>query len=225
VNVTDEPPISRRDLLRGRFFRKLTGHVSEAVGRRLDIAAEPFRDLSTPARTQAMLPVLHRPPCAVDEITFTAQCTRCDACVRACPVDAIVHADALFGKAAGTPIIEPRSKACVMCEDLPCVAACVAEGTSVLNPKLAPKMGTARIIKPSCLAYRGQACDACVRACPVEGAIEIRRGLPVVHEDACTGCGMCQQACPAPRKAVAIIATSERPAMPETPNDDQPNQE
>ncbi|MBZ0172405.1 MAG: 4Fe-4S binding protein [Phycisphaerales bacterium] len=212
--MAEQNPFSRRELLGGRLFGEIARHLAGAVEKRIDAVEQSVEEFTTPP-TKPPLPVLHRPPCAVEEITFTAQCTRCDACVKACPVGAIVHADAMFGKAVGTPVIEPRSRACVMCEDLPCVAACVEEGISVLHPGLAVKMATARIIKPSCLPYNGTSCDACVVACPVDGAIETRGGVPVVHGEACTGCGLCQEVCPAPRNAVAIIPVGQRPAMPE----------
>ncbi|USN99617.1 MAG: 4Fe-4S dicluster domain-containing protein [Phycisphaeraceae bacterium] len=206
-------PFSRRELLGGRLFGKIAHHLAGEVEKRIDAVDRSMRQATTPP-PKPPLPVLHRPPGAVDEIAFTAQCTKCDACLRACPAGAIKHAGAFFGKAAGTPIIEPRDKACVMCDELPCVAACVSEGASVLHPALPPKMGTARIIRPSCLPYNGTSCDACVQACPVEGAIELRGGVPVIHERVCTGCGLCQQVCPAPRNAVAIIPLGQRPPMP-----------
>ncbi|GAB4384825.1 MAG: hypothetical protein Kow0022_08650 [Phycisphaerales bacterium] len=224
--MSDEKPISRRDLFRGRFLRTLVEKVSEAAGERFDAAQRAFeqsaRPSGAPMRPAPVGPVLHRPPCAVDELTFTAQCTRCDACVRACPVGAITHAEAIFGKAVGTPIIQPRVKACVMCDDLPCVAACQREGTRVLHSGLSPKMGVARVIIGNCVAYQGGVCDVCVRACPVEGALVSHSGVPIVHESLCTGCGLCQQECPAPRNAIALIVTAQRPAMPAGDGDHSP---
>lgn len=41
-----------------------------------------------------------------------------------------------------------------------------------------------------CLGY-----GSCVRACPV-GAIELKKGLAVVHPDLCIGCGACVRTCP-----------------------------
>ncbi len=222
--MTDKEPFSRRELLGGRFFGSIARHLAGAIEQRLDAVEQSVREFSAEATTPPdvpPMPVLHRPPGAVDEIAFTARCTRCDACLRACPPGAITHAGAIFGKAAGTPVIEPKDKACVMCEDLPCVSACVAEGVRVLHPALPVKMATARIIKPSCLPYRGTACDECVKACPVDGAIELRHGVPVIHENTCTGCGLCQQVCPAPRNAIAVVPVGKRPPMPE----DEPAEE
>jgi len=57
------------------------------------------------ASARRALPVL-RPPGAIDEATFLAECTRCEDCIEACPHDAIVRAPARLRDAAGTPIID-----------------------------------------------------------------------------------------------------------------------
>lgn len=48
-------------------------------------------------------------------------------------------------------------------------------------------------------------CAACVERCPVSGAMSRERGLPMVHADVCTGCGICHDVCPAPRNAVLMM--------------------
>lgn len=48
-------------------------------------------------------------------------------------------------------------------------------------------------------------CSACVERCPVPGAMKKERGLPMVVADVCTGCGLCQEICPAPRNAVLMM--------------------
>lgn len=58
-------------------------------------------------------------------------------------------------------------------------------------------------------------CSACVERCPVPGAMKKERGLPMVVADACTGCGVCQEVCPAPRNAV-LIRTRRRIPAPQT---------
>jgi Na+-translocating ferredoxin:NAD+ oxidoreductase RNF subunit RnfB len=61
-----------------------------------------------------------------------------------------------------------------------------------------------------CLAYRNLFCSTCVERCPVEGAIEVREGVPQVVASMCTGCGDCQAVCPAPGNAVRMIASPSR---------------
>lgn len=209
--MPDDKPLSRRELLRGRFLRKAAEPLADRIGQIADAAGQLADDLQPPPPPTPTLPVLHRPPGAIEELAFTDQCTKCDACVKACPVDAIVHAPALFAKAAGTPIIEPMNSPCIMCDDLPCIAACQTEGSGVLDPAIATKMGTARVLQPSCLAFMGESCTECYDKCPVEGAIELITGVPSIDAGVCTGCGVCQHVCPAPRNAIAIIPMATRP--------------
>jgi Na+-translocating ferredoxin:NAD+ oxidoreductase RNF subunit RnfB len=48
-------------------------------------------------------------------------------------------------------------------------------------------------------------CAACVERCPVAGAMKVQNGMPQVVADVCTGCGICQQVCPAPTNAVLML--------------------
>lgn len=61
-----------------------------------------------------------------------------------------------------------------------------------------------------CLAYRSLFCSSCVERCPVDGAIEVRDGVPQVVAAVCTGCGDCQEVCPAPVNAVMMVASPGR---------------
>lgn len=63
----------------------------------------------------------------------------------------------------------------------------------------------ARILVFDCLAHFGSPCSSCVEHCPEPGAIALdARQRPWVDASACTGCGECVAACPAPRPAIAI---------------------
>ncbi len=55
-------------------------------------------------------------------------------------------------------------------------------------------------------------CSTCTERCPVPGAMKKERGLPVVVADVCTGCGICQEVCPAPRNAVLMIPHRPSPS-------------
>ncbi len=67
-----------------------------------------------------------------------------------------------------------------------------------------PAARTAVIQGRFCLALTSF-CSACTERCPVPGAMTKERGMPMVIADACTGCGMCHDVCPAPRNAVLLI--------------------
>lgn len=56
-----------------------------------------------------------------------------------------------------------------------------------------------------CLAYRNLVCTSCIERCPVAGAIVLESNMPQVNPDLCTGCGECQEVCPAPRNAILAI--------------------
>lgn len=67
----------------------------------------------------------------------------------------------------------------------------------------APK--TALIQGRFCLAYQGGMCFTCSERCPEPGAITTKNGIPTIHADLCTGCGICHDLCPAPRNAILVV--------------------
>lgn len=76
-------------------------------------------------------------------------------------------------------------------------------------PPAATLAGTPRVRPHACLAYRGF-CSVCSERCPVEGALLVEQGRPRVIPEACTRCGACVSACPAPINGFEI--TPEEPA-------------
>ncbi|NOR56727.1 MAG: ferredoxin-type protein NapG [Sulfurovum sp.] len=125
----------------------------------------------------------------------------------------------------GTPFFVPTDVPCYMCEEIPCVPVCPSgalDMASLLNEKKEldinkATMGLAVIHKESCISFWGIQCDACYRACPLlDTAITLeyqkndRTGkhaylLPVVHDDVCTGCGLCEQACVTEKPAIFVL--------------------
>ena len=176
--------------------------------------------LATQSRQSQALPAQAiRPPGALPEADFLSACVRCGLCVRDCPFDTLDLAR--FGEdvAAGTPYFTARDVPCEMCDDIPCVKACP---TAALNPALTDiddaRMGLAVLIdQENCLNYMGLRCDVCYRVCPlIDQAITLQlernsrtgkhaRMLPIVHSDACTGCGKCEQACVLEHAAIKVI--------------------
>jgi MauM/NapG family ferredoxin protein len=195
--MPSEATVSRRDLLSGRFLRWL----------RKDEAAEAKTSPQAPSRRPATALPLLRPPRAVPEADFLSLCSQCEACSAACPHDAIVRAPDRYRAAAGTPMIDPIASPCLACSDTPCVQACAY---GALDPERPMRMGTARISPLDCLAHQGGMCSICVERCPVPGAMRREAGKPVIDEDACVGCGVCQHVCPAPVNAVLVLPARER---------------
>lgn len=161
---------------------------------------------------------IQRPPGAAAEADFLGACVRCGLCVRDCPPNILHLATPGQPVTTGTPYFVSRVGACEMCEDIPCVKACP---TGALDHGLTDikkaRMGLAVLVdKETCLNYQGLRCDVCYRVCPlIDKAITLelrhndRTGRhamfePVVHSDACTGCGKCEQACVLETAAVKV---------------------
>jgi len=183
-------------------------------------------------------PLVLRPPGALPEEDFLKACIKCGLCAEACVNrDSNKNKDgskrdgtlqmAKGGdhKLIGTPFFIPTDIPCYMCDDIPCVPVCPSEALdmpSLLNKKgeldiNKARMGLAVVHKESCIAFWGIQCDACYRACPIQGeAITIehqmneRTGkhaflLPIVHSDVCTGCGLCEKACVTEKPAIFVL--------------------
>jgi ferredoxin-type protein NapG len=138
-----------------------------------------------------------RPPGALPEPAFLGACTRCNACAEVCPVHAITKLPTSAGLAAGTPVLDVAVTACIMCETMPCAAACPTPALEV--PAWGwrdVKIGDLEIDTERCITYRDVECGICARVCQVgEDALKMdARGRPVIC-DACTGCGKCVNAC------------------------------
>jgi ferredoxin-type protein NapG len=168
--------------------------------------------------------LLLRPPGAIKEDDFLKTCIKCGLCVEACPYDTLMLAKPGDNKPLGTPYFVPRDIPCYMCPDIPCVPVCptgaLDEDSVTTDGKLdinIADMGLAVVDEESCIAFWGIQCDACYRACPIFGtAITIeytkneRTGKhafmkPIVHADACTGCGMCERACVTEKPAIFVL--------------------
>lgn len=167
---------------RGFFTRGLQRALRQAV----DAVAE------------RVAPVAYvRPPGALPEVAFIGACTRCGACGDACPVHAITTLSPAQGLAAGTPVLDVATTACIMCETMPCAAACPTSALDV--PAWGwrdVQMATITIDAARCITWRDVECGVCARVCPV-GLDALRmddRGHPVIG-DACTACGQCISAC------------------------------
>jgi ferredoxin-type protein NapG len=182
-----ESPLDRR-----RFFShglsRLLGQVVDAVSDK--VAPESFI----------------RPPGAIAEAAFLAACTRCRECGAVCPALAIRMLPSAHGLAAGTPVLEVDDRACVMCEDMPCVKACPTG--ALLAPERGwadVKMAIIGVDDRRCLAFQGVECGVCARVCPVgEKAIQLdAKTRPSIGAD-CTGCGRCVTACVTTPSAMTV---------------------
>ena len=71
----------------------------------------------------------------------------------------------------------------------------------------------ALILDRFCLAHQGSFCSVCAERCPEAGAILVRDGKPSIVADLCTGCHVCHDVCPAPKKAIFFVSRKPRAGM------------
>lgn len=148
-----------------------------------------------------------RPPGALEEMEFLSTCTRCNACVEACPFQAIHNQPASAGLAAGAPTIEPERQPCLWCEDFPCIAACQP---AALRLAPLPAMGKAFVGEAHCLTWQDQVCTRCLDVCPFpEQALSLDDSFHPQVLDACVGCGQCTHACPTAPRSIQSLSPSQ----------------
>ncbi len=190
---------------RRSFFRKgiqkLGRSVVEEAGRRVDKRASRWI----------------RPPYAIDELEFLITCTRCHACIEACPDQVIFSLSARCGAtAAGTPALDLLNRACQLCDSWPCVAACeksalrFPERDDETLPLPLPELATASINSDYCLPYKGPECGACSGICPQPGALLWDGPRPTIDASQCVGCALCRAACIADPKAISIQSRGQK---------------
>jgi ferredoxin-type protein NapG len=169
-------------------------------------------------QARALPPQAIRPPGALAETDFQGACIRCGLCVRDCPYKILDLARPEARVATGTPYFVARTGPCEMCEDIPCVKACPTGALDhALTDIVQARMGLAVLVdQETCLNFLGLRCDVCYRVCPLlDKAITLEpqhnertgkhtRFVPVVHSDACTGCGKCEKACVLEEAAIKV---------------------
>ena len=168
-------------------------------------------------REARAMPFALRPPGALQEVDFNARCIKCGQCVTACPYKTLALANTQDHIPIGTPYFIPRDIPCYMCPDIPCMNACPTGAlTHDLEKIEDSRMGLAVIDIENCLSWQGLRYEICHRECPVKGtAITVEQHprkiskhamfIPIVHSNACTGCGICEKACPTDEAAIKVV--------------------
>lgn len=148
------------------------------------------------------------------EEEFRALCVRCGNCMKVCVTGGLQPAlweagwDGVY-----TPVLVPRIGPC----EQNCTACGMVCPTGALKPftveeKAHIQLGRAHIDRSKCLSWRPgnlyKLCLVCYEHCPW-GAIEIiidnGQKRPVVNEEKCVGCGVCEFRCPVtPEKAIRV---------------------
>ncbi|MFT5527773.1 MAG: NAD-dependent dihydropyrimidine dehydrogenase PreA subunit [Pirellulaceae bacterium] len=213
LKVVNDPPTNETSLGRRGFLSLVTGSaaaVAGAVG--ISAATNTF---GANLRDEDSLPV--RPPGSVPEQEFLQMCIRCGECYKACPN----HVLQPLGFEQG---LEGLWTPQVVADWAGCASSCNACGQVCptgairalpLVEKKVARMGLAIVNQTTCLPLANkEACQLCVDECQAAGydAIEFMQvhtsvdddGLPlegtgflapVVLDDKCVGCGLCQTRC------------------------------
>lgn len=210
--MPDDRRFNRRSFFRSGF-RELLKPVVDSLDEKLAelgkiaASAQPAPAAAPPKRPTFALSVL-RPPGALPEAEFLQTCSRCGACVNACPANAIVINERT---ADGAPFVDANAAACVVCATLDCMNVCPT-GALVPVPMADIDMGTAIWNPATCLRTAGaEPCTTCVDVCPIgEVAIRLDGNNVQVIEDGCVGCGLCQNKCPTTPKSITVQPAAMR---------------
>ena len=197
--------------------------VLQASGVGLAVAAmaaiDPGRKSAIVAGSPVRLssPFLIRPPGSVPEDEFVGRCIRCGACMKVCPTNGLqpaIHEAGLAG--FWTSILVPRIGCCTQ-ECNACGEVCP---TDAIKPfKIADKpnifIGLAMIDRSQCIAWNAdKKCLVCDEYCSYKAIVwKVQEGAkrPFVDEKKCTGCGICESACPIqPVAAIRVFSLGDK---------------
>lgn len=154
---------------------------------------------------------LIRPPGALPEEEFVSVCTGCGECLKVCPNNAL-QSTLLEAGLAGlyTPRLVPRIGYCEEFCNF-CGRVCPTEAIRPISveEKRLLQMGVAHIDKTRCIAWdTDKICLVCNEQCSYHAIIGDEKKRPIVKEERCTGCGICENKCPVEGEAAIVVYSS-----------------
>ncbi|MFB3885773.1 MAG: 4Fe-4S binding protein [Thermodesulfobacteriota bacterium] len=154
---------------------------------------------------------LIRPPGALPEEEFVSVCSGCGECLKVCPNNAL-QSTLLEAGLAGlyTPRLVPRIGYCEEFCNF-CGKVCPTEAIRYLpfEEKRLLQMGIAHVDKTRCIAWDTEKiCLVCNEQCSYQAIVGDDKKRPIVKEEKCTGCGICENKCPVEGEAAIIVHSS-----------------
>ncbi len=133
-----------------------------------------------------------RPPWALPEAAFIERCTRCDACIPACPEGILTRGS------GGFPRTDFSAAGCTFC--MACLEACKPGALHADEPTAENAWSLRAEVSGDCLSARGVVCRACGDSCETR-AIRFQlqtggRAIIDLDRALCNGCGACLSVCP-----------------------------
>ena len=164
------------------------------------------------------------PPGATKQ--FATTCTRCYACIKACPSKIIrVKAGGNLSEMFMPELCFDKGVCNEFCTR--CTEACPTGAIRKLteDAKRHTQIGTAKVEQDKCIAWADKGyCMVCDEFCPYQAIDTHMNGdvaCPIVNPAKCRGCGGCEHNCPAVRAGKAIFVhpvAAQRMISPEQAN-------
>lgn len=152
-----------------------------------------YADVSLPGIPERKHPIL--PPGVHRRADFSRDCIGCGVCIAACPGHCLKPVVSL--RDFGHPQLDFTGGYCrLACSK--CGSVCPVGAIEKLHVEVRGNVHLGRAVFRSDLCLRSsgeEECTACQRKCPVQ-AIHLVKGIPVVEEEKCVGCGACEHVCP-----------------------------
>lgn len=190
---------SRRNFLTATTVLATTS-LLKAQEKKVDGGLAEIKEKKIPSRETPITP-----PGSLSARNMASHCTACQLCVSVCPNGVLRPSSGL--QTWMQPEMSYERGYCRP-ECTKCADVCPAEAIRLITvaEKSAIQIGHAVWIRENCVVLTdGVECTNCVRHCPT-GAIQLVPSdpavadspkIPVVNTERCTGCGACENLCPA----------------------------